>query len=528
MIHTIKTEVLEEVGHFNNYMKRVWRHISLDLQEMKNGAPKSKKSDGVEEATAHGEHQDAGADKKREAPRRKKILIMMSDTGGGHRASANSLKAALHLMMPEDQLEVKIVDVLEDYTLWFSNRLYNWWVAYPHVWANIFHHTKRTSEKVDRTGGYAGGTTAKILEPTVRSGYRRCLAAEMPDLVVSVHPIMQVIPLEHFMKVANPAKPQDRSKRIPFVTCVTDLGEAHPWWFNVSVDKVFVPTEEMYETAITCGMRKEQVQVFGLPLRQGFWHLDGGEEAKQEKRRKLKLEGDAKVVLAIGGGEGMGKLDQIAKSLGRHLAESNVKSHLVIVCGRNQKLRQKLERFKWPKGCELEQDGEERPTQAHEQESRSSQELGEQEGGEKGKGEQEGEEGEQEGGRERVKVRVVGFLDNVEEYMLASSIAEAAACGRPCMVYDFLPGQEEANVDFVLKRGMGGFEPDANKAAQVVLSWLNDQPTLRKLSDASRKANSNPHAAHDIAAAIITLIQVSSSEAPPWADDAGAGARQTS
>ena len=193
------------------------------------------------------------------------------------------------------------------------------------------------------------------------------------------------------------------------------------------------------------------------------------------------------------------------------------------VCGRNQKLRHKLERFKWPKVCELGQHGEsgqERPTQVHEQESTSSEELGEQEGGEKRESKQEGD-GEQEGGRERVKIRVVGFLDNVEEYMLASdvivskagpgifsssssspphrfagSIAEAAACGRPCMIYDFLPGQvsssicfscsthgqqEEANVDFVLKRRMGGFEPDANKAAQVVLSWLNDQPTLRKL-----------------------------------------------
>ena len=34
-------------------------------------------------------------------------------------------------------------------------------------------------------------------------------------------------------------------KRIPFVTVVTDLGEAHPWWFNKGLDKMFVPIEEM-------------------------------------------------------------------------------------------------------------------------------------------------------------------------------------------------------------------------------------------------------------------------------------------
>ncbi len=54
----------------------------------------------------------------------KKILIVLSDTGGGHKASASALSAALNELRPEG-VEIKIVDVLEDYTLWFSNRLYN-------------------------------------------------------------------------------------------------------------------------------------------------------------------------------------------------------------------------------------------------------------------------------------------------------------------------------------------------------------------------------------------------------------------
>ena len=56
----------------------------------------------------------------------------------------------------------------------------------------------------------------------------------------------------------------------------------------------------------------------------------------------------------------------------------------------------------------------------------------------------------------------------MEEYMVAAhlivskagpgSIAEAAACALPIMLFDFLPGQEEANVDFVRDQGMGGYE----------------------------------------------------------------------
>lgn len=102
--------------------------------------------------------------------------------------------------------------VQEEYTLWFSNRLYTWYVTYPVVWETIYNTTKRSAGKpwpVD---------TSKFLEPTVRSGFRRCIAAEEPDLVISVHPILQCIPLANFM----PAKPP---RPIPFLTCVTDLGD---------------------------------------------------------------------------------------------------------------------------------------------------------------------------------------------------------------------------------------------------------------------------------------------------------------
>ena len=56
---------------------------------------------------------------------KKKILIFMSHTGGGHLASAKAITAALEDMNSAEELEIKIVDILEDYTLWFPNRLYN-------------------------------------------------------------------------------------------------------------------------------------------------------------------------------------------------------------------------------------------------------------------------------------------------------------------------------------------------------------------------------------------------------------------
>ena len=214
---------------FGRYVVRIAHHVALDCGETKDwvlnrlaGAGSADEEAAGEPAAqehAHVARVDENGPGSQEvaASTRKKILILMSDTGGGHRASANAIKAALHRLEPESGLEVKIVDVLEEHTLWFSNRLYSWYVTFPVVWETIYNTTKSTHGKpwpID---------TSKFLEFTVRAGFRRCIAAEKPDLVLSVHPILQCIPLASFMP---PNELYAAPRPIPFVTVVTDLGDA--------------------------------------------------------------------------------------------------------------------------------------------------------------------------------------------------------------------------------------------------------------------------------------------------------------
>lgn len=46
---------------------------------------------------------------------------------------------------------------------------------------------------------------------------------------------------------------------VPFVTVVTDLGGAHPTWFNKKVDKVFVASEAVRGVAFDEGVSAAQV-----------------------------------------------------------------------------------------------------------------------------------------------------------------------------------------------------------------------------------------------------------------------------
>ena len=281
--------------HFGNYLSKIGKHVALDLGEALDWATEKLRGETLDDqdAAEQGAGCAAPADRGANAfggeramiAQKKKILILMSDTGGGHRASANAIKAALLSLEPE-QLEVKIVDVLEDYTLWFSNRLYTWYIKYPvrlavlvhalvffhthththtrththahtHTHANLSHiHAPQVVwETIYKTTKWTAGKPWPLdfVAPsmpgtwTVQSGFRRCIAAEQPDLVISVHPILQCIPLASFM----PKKPP---RPIPFLTCVTDLGDGHPWWFNPAADRLFVPSASMRAMALRQGV----------------------------------------------------------------------------------------------------------------------------------------------------------------------------------------------------------------------------------------------------------------------------------
>jgi hypothetical protein len=69
------------------------------------------------------------------------IQILMSDTGGGHRASANALRDAFDELYP-GQIEVDIVDIFTDYGPFFPINafvpIYKIMAAYPILWEITF------------------------------------------------------------------------------------------------------------------------------------------------------------------------------------------------------------------------------------------------------------------------------------------------------------------------------------------------------------------------------------------------------
>ena len=396
------------------------------------------------------------------------IQILMSDTGGGHRASANALRDAFDVLYP-GRIQCDIVDIYTDYGPFFPYNsyvpMYKFMAKYPITW-DIFYHFGATP--------FGLWLNEFLLDTFCFQPFLKCLARhsgdtnKRADMVVSVHPLTQDIPLK-ILAFLDSGKKDLSGRQTPFCTVVTDLGSAHPTWFNPGVDKCFVPSDALYKAAKDRKLKDEQIVQYGLPIRRGFWATKGtGKQlSPQAMKKQLGLDESLPTVLIVGGGDGMGGIVDISEALGNELGKMSsdkAQAQMVVVCGKNVQAKEQLENKSWGAG---------------------------------------------------VEVIVQGFVDNMDEWMRASdalvtkagpgTIAEASICGLPCMMFAYLPGQEAGNIPFVEDNGFGKYSGDPSVIAETVTSWLSS-PELLKEMRSNALAAARPEATLDIARDLAEIV----------------------
>ena len=84
------------------------------------------------------------------------------------------------------------------------------------------------------------------------------------------------------------------------------------------------------------------------------------------------------------------------------------------------------------------------------------------------------------------------------------TISEALICGLPILLSGFIPGQEEANVPYVVENGVGAYCDAPDGIAAIVSKWAaNDE--LAQMAARARKLG-RPRAAYDIVDEIAGLL----------------------
>jgi 1,2-diacylglycerol 3-beta-galactosyltransferase len=362
--------------------------------------------------------------------KRPHILFLFSDTGGGHRSATEAIIEGLKLEF-DDQVTTQMVDIFLDIAPRPLNYLPKWYpymVRMPEVWGfsyRISNGTRRARVIVESAYPYVRRTLHKVIRQNPA------------DMIVSLHPLAN----DPFLHALG-------KKRPPFITVVTDLVTTHVLWYHKSVDLCLVPTEAARQRALEAGLSPEQVRVVGLPVADRFCQPVGDPVSLREK---LGWPQDRPVVLLVGGADGMGPIEKTATAI----ADANLPITLVIIAGRNQELKGRLEARQWP-----------------------------------------------------MKTLIYGFVHEMPNFMRAANIlvtkagpgtiSEALNAGLPMILYSRLPGQEDGNVDYVISEGVGVWAPKTSYIVSALKAWITHPRQLELAAEACCDA-ARPEAARQIA-----------------------------
>mmetsp|Transcript_11915 Transcript_11915/g.17850 ORF Transcript_11915/g.17850 Transcript_11915/m.17850 type:complete len:536 (-) Transcript_11915:513-2120(-) len=463
--------------------------------------------------------QNAAVEKKRKK-RKKRILILMSDTGGGHRASAQALAQALERLYP-GEFEIDIYDIWTAVGRWPLNHFvacYSYLGRRPWLWRGLWYGTAVWATRVPIRTWH---------DVQHRWRFKRALLERGDvDCVVSVHPLCQHVPLSSLALVRA-----EQKRPIPFVTVVTDLGSAHPMWFDARADRVFVPNKRVARLAEFHGVPKKNIIEHGLPLRSDFvgdprqpgtgsaflhakkyddlnlspdikkrnndittsisgitnsmvssskaalagligWCSIPSAASQRKKRLDELMQGRRQPrVLIVGGGDGFGGLRQIVLATAEALKKRDKPANLVVVCGRNADLRNQLDIL------------------LHSEAWKNT----------------------------KITINILGFVTDMHAHMARAdilltkagpgTIAEAAALGLPVILTNYLPGQERGNVKFVTSDFcFGQLAKRPRSAARLVVDWFDHPQSLADMSDRAFNA-AKPGSTNRIASDIALLAR---------------------
>lgn len=120
--------------------------------------------------------------------------------------------------------------------------------------------------------------------------------------------------------------------KIPLIAVVTDY-HPHGFWVHGAVDKYIVASKEAKDTLIENGIAASKVEILGIPVSIKFLKNFTKEEVADE----FGFEKELHSILIMGGGLGIGPIEKIAKELDN----SSYNCQIITVCGKNEKL------YKW-------------------------------------------------------------------------------------------------------------------------------------------------------------------------------------
>ena len=258
----------------------------------------------------------------------------------------------------------------------------------------------------------------------------------------------------HFMPagiISHLIATQQLQARLSIV--VTDF-DFHAMWLSRSFHRYFVAIDETKAHLEMLGIPEDRITVSGIPIDPVFQDYVN----PKAERARLGFNPEKPVLLLSAGAFGLGPTEFMVERL------INLKHDVqtLVVCGRNEELRQRLIGLT---------------------------------------------------GNQSARFKILGYTDEMHKLMKASDIfigkpgglasSEAIACGLPMCVVTPIPGQEERNSDHLLEEGIAIKCNDLTTLA-FKLDRLLDEPKRLELMKANALRFADPTASQTI---VDTLLE---------------------
>lgn len=347
-----------------------------------------------------------------------RVLIVHAKAGAGHLRAAEAVYGAFKRNGQID--DVMLIDCL-DYTTpifkYLYPRVYMWMVRFaPWLWAFFYY-------ALDLRFIYALIRPFRRFNNALASGlFEKFLKEQNPELIIST---------QFFASEIISAAKRKKLIDSKLITVVTDFG-AHAFWESKEADFFVVGSEDTKADLLRRNIPEEKIRVLGIPIEPPPQQFNIT-RAYQE----MNLREDSFVILIVGGGFGVGPIQEIVTSLNSLKKTQRDKLQLLVVCSRNKKLHAQMDHVAQ---------------------------------------------------RAKIDIKIFGFVPDLYKMMLVSDViisksgglttSESLAVGLPMIIISPIPGQETKNCSLLVKQGAALRINFANQIKGVIEGLIEREGAL--------------------------------------------------
>lgn len=391
-----------------------------------------------------------------------RILILSASTGGGHMRTSAAMKKYIEENRPNDI--VRVVDTFE-----CIGHLYNKTVSEgyeiiaktaPGFYGAVYNHTNKENKMTEFATKFQKGLSFKLLPLMVE--FR-------PDVMIGVHAFC--------VDMATTIKKKYKMD-IPVISLITDFAP-HKMYVHEGVDAYVVSNEDMIDALEKFGVKRDEVQVSGIPIDPVFYK----NHDKQELMKKMNLDPNLPTLLLMAGSFGVRDIFKIYLDI----VETEIDFQVVLVTGKNKRL---FDEFDAILDSTYEENDENLKSGKYDE--YDSEAFAEDETITENR-----ESNKVYAGHCGVKpTKLLYFVDNINEYMYIAdlivtkpgglTVSEAIASTLPMAIFSAYPGQEEDNAIYLESSNMAVRLPKKN-SGKVVHDLLLSPQKLESMKEACRR-----------------------------------------